>query len=307
MPKVHYKAISFSALSLPEQASYQPLLLPSTHRLIGTSLTPPNALIGVEARLEEGELIGFALAETLFEAKIALIHSWMVKENFREKGVGTHLLHFLQMTLQQLGILGVALEYEQSNPFAPLVEKILHSFHWPSPRLYLIRCHYDNYLSFKPSWYTSYTPPSLPGGMSLFSWKDLTSQERERVAFQLEQGVFLPYLSPFREEEKIDLFTSVGLRFKQEVIGWSITHRIAPDTLRYSILYIDKQYQLSGYALWLLVTSLHLQTEAAVLKAMFEVNVEDTDRTWWHFVLKRLAPSADRVEKWNKAFFAFRN
>lgn len=300
MQKIYYKAINFSLFSPTLQEHYKHLIIPSAHSCLSTPPLSPDYLIGIEARLDNQQLIGFILAQTLFESKIAEICSLMVETTFRDRGIGTHLLNFLQETLKQLNIWALELKYEQANPFTPALEKILIKLKWPSPRLYLIRCHYDDSANFNPPWYQNYTPPPLLPGVSLFLWKDLPLNIRDKILFQIEQGVFFSYLSPFRSEAILEPLNSFGLVFNQELIAWNITHRIAPDTIRYSSFYIDKNFQSFGYAIWLLVKSIQLQKEAAVLKAVFEVNYNETYLSWWRFVVKRLVPYADHVEKWNR-------
>jgi len=103
-------------------------------------------------------------------------------------------------------------------------------------------------------------------------------------------------MSPLGAEEKIIEYTnSLGLRYKKEVIGWMITHRIAPDTIRYTSLYVDPEYQYKGPSIRLLIESMVLQTRSTIKWALFEINLDQINPSWYKFVQKRLAPYSQKI------------
>src|SRR5262249_62225796 len=75
----------------------------------------------------------------------------------------------------------------------------------------------------------------LQAGDVIFDWAELTAAEREAILRQQAESPWYPEgLTPFQEEAIINAATSVGVRRRGEVVAWMITHRIAPDTVRYT-------------------------------------------------------------------------
>ncbi len=293
------KMLILNRFSIPdydtqEFKAYERLILPQALERLKELTAEEGYWVATEARLD-GELVGCAMAQYFSINQTAQLYSLVVKENYRQRGIGQALFQCLETTLkEQDHIFALGFEYEKNDAYAPAIEKILAHRQWNPPKLYLVRCHFDAY-AFNPRWI--HLANRFPPEMELFKWKDLTAEERKRIAFMRDQGMFLPYLSPFREEQQIDLPTSVGLRYKNQVIGWSITHRLDPDTLRYSALYIDKDFQFSGYGILLLSESIRLHKQLPIPRAIFEINLQEIDLSWRRFVKKRLIPISDRVER----------
>jgi len=270
----------------------RPLLLPQGIAL----LHDPAPLIFFEAR-DSNTLVGLIMAKRFTENQTAQVYSWVVAERWRQRGIGYALFEALQSHLaHQEQCIALGFEYEEQTPSAIAIECILTRLGWFPPKLYLIRCTFVA-ATFNPPWMQKYASLKLPSEMGLFPWKELTASERTKILYQQNQGHFRPYLSPFRDEGSIEWVNSLGLRYRKEVIGWCITHRINPDTIRYSAFYIQNEFAIRGYAIWLLIQSIQQHKKSGIPIALFEANFEDTDHTWWLFVKKRLIPYADRVEK----------
>ena len=84
--------------------------------------------------------------------------------------------------------------------------------------------------------------------------------------------------TPFTQEDKIEPLNSLGLRYKDKVIGWMINHRIAPDTIRYTQMYVHPDYQpLSRSILFLAkAIEIHSREVKEVPKATFRVETHNT-------------------------------
>ncbi|MBA2369755.1 MAG: GNAT family N-acetyltransferase [Candidatus Protochlamydia sp.] len=277
-----------------EFAAYQEFLSPQVLTRLQATTPEEEYWIAVEA-ITEQQLVGLALAQYYFINQTAQLFVWTVKEEYRHQGIGSILLDYLETNLKEHErISGLGLEYEKNCPSAAAVEKILAKRQWPVPYVYLIRCHFDAY-QFDPQWI--HTPLIIPPDMELFSWEYLAEEDRTRLAFMADQGQFLPYLSPSRDEELIHLPSSLGLRYKGKIIGWNITHLIDPDTLRFSILYLDKSYQFTGLGVQLGIQSILLQKKLPIPRTVLEVNLKAIDLTWRYFVKKKLMPYADKIER----------
>ena len=109
------------------------------------------------------------------------------------------------------------------------------------------------------------------------------------------------FLSPLFDEDLIDLETSFGLRKEGAVVGWNIGIRPHPDTITYSKLHIDTELMQAGYGIQLIVHVIRQQKKLPIRNALFEINLDRIDPTWWRFVKKRLMPIASRIERVNRA------
>ena len=289
-----------------ELTAYQDFLFPQLLTRLKTTIPEEEYWIAVEA-VQDQQLIGLALAQYYFINKTAQLFLWSVKENFRHQGIGSRLFELLEENLkEQENISGLGFEYEKNSPSAAVVEKILMKRQWPTPFVYLVRCHFDAY-QFDPDWI--HLLLRLPPHMEMFPWKALTQEDRERLAFMADQGQFLPYLSPFRDEELIHYPSSLGLRYKGKIVGWNITHLIDPDTLRFSILFLDKSYQFTGLGVQLGIQSILLQKKLPIPRTVLEVNLQAIDLTWRYFVKKKLMPYTDKIErmKWVMKYYTYEN
>lgn len=298
---LEFKRTPLPSSTLAHSPEYIPLIKPEILPQLPL-LSSEFYWVAVEAHLHN-QLVGLALAEVYPHNHFSQLYSFVVQENYRRQGIGTQLFAFLQKWLiEQEQVQALGIEYERKAPYAPALEKIVASQGWLPPYTYLIRCHFDVRI-FNPPWFhRSY---AFPPSFQLFPWKELLPAERKHIDYMEQQGMFPPYLFPFQNESQLDLETSVGLRQNGQLVGWSITHRLDPETISYSILYIDRSLHRSGLGIQLLIASIQRQKQSLVPYALFEVKLKEIDPSWWHFVKKRLIPTAQRVERMRWAIHVF--
>jgi GNAT superfamily N-acetyltransferase len=294
-------------LSSSDFHSYLPFILPEAHFLFQKPLETTTHLTAIEARCNN-QLVGLIIAYVSDELRRARIRSWFVIESKRGQGIGQALLERMQNQLvkaERCGILVV--EYEKSIASAPIIEKIFKHLQWDLPQLYFIRCHFDAQ-SFNPAWYQNQMQRPAPVDMELFAWNKLTEAERQQIEHEQLQGAFLSAVGPFQDEEQIEPLTSFGVRHQGKVIGWCICHRRAQDQASYASFYVAKQFQHTGVAIWLLAHSIQINKahHALLPRVLFEINLQQVDRSWWLFVRKRLIPYAIRIERIKQALQVFK-
>lgn len=294
--------LTFQRSSLPfstllQSSDYSALIQQAIFSHLVNS-SPVTHWVAIEARLE-GELIGLSISEIYPLHQLAQIDSLVVIPSHRRQGIGRQLFAFTEnLLIQEENIRVIEVMYEQADLFTPALEKILSSLGWSPATLLLIRCHFD-VKAFNPHWFQRSYP--LPASMSFFPWKELQLEERGYIEYLAEQGRFLETLSPFLEEKLIDRETSVGLRQKEKIVGWSITRRLNPSTIYYSSLYIDSDLLYKGYGIQLLIESIRRQKQLPIPYAIFEVSVKEIDPSWWRFIKKRLMPHASKIDRIKKA------
>ncbi len=248
-------------------------------------------VVAAEARIDD-ELIGFALAK--IEENHAELTSIMVAEKHRRQGIGKALLTEMQNILAKAGSGIFLFNFDKSTPSGEALTKMITSLGWIAPTLHVIRYHFDAY-AFDPDWIHQLDP--LPPEIHIFPWKKKSVQDSFWIDYLRDQGRFHPSVNPDSNAAKIDYPTSVGMRHNDTLIGWSITHRTKPDTIKYSSLFIDHFFTHTGYGIRLLIESIRRHKELPVPRAIFEINIQSIDRTWGLFIKKRLLPLADKIEK----------
>ena len=83
---------------------------------------------------------------------------------------------------------------------------------------------------------------------------------------------------------------SKGLRYKGEVVGWCVTHKMSHDMLRFTTLYIHNEKKRLGPSIRLLINTIKQQQRSPYRWTVFELNLKQTDESWKKFVRRRLAP-----------------
>lgn len=273
---------------------YQNLTYP-TYRSHLKVLDSHESIVAVGVHLGS-QPVGLVLAETSTEQnqKIATILSLFVVPEHRGSGLGKSLLTYMENELIQLGCLQVNVVYV-SNSSTPHWEKILQKCNWSSPQIRMLVCS-GLIANIKDAAWLKLAN-TLPSAYTIFPWVELTNQERESIQEQQATSPWYPeILSPWSEEEIIEPLNSLGLRYKDQVVGWMITHRVAEDTIRYTKMFVRKDLQSLGRAISLLAKAIKLQLDTREdSKAVFTVFADNTEMI--KFVDKRLAPYLTSVRQ----------
>ncbi len=293
----NYEIVQFDPSDLtPEQIAALSPLTENKYRCCLKGVHPDGVTETVPciiAALHQGSPIGLALASYVPILRFAELHSIHVKESDDFQEIGKHLLAKLDEVLKQTGCLVITFNYFTDTPETEALETLFASANWKPPKTFSIHCHFLAE-AFSPEWLEN--APQLPDDFEIFPWTDLLPKERERLLFHQAQGVIPLEISPFNKREKlIEPLNSLGLRHRDEVVGWMVTHRINPDRIQYSSLYIHREFQRRAIAIRLLSESIMLQKEAQIPLAELEVNVQRVDVTWINFVKRRLIPFANKV------------
>lgn len=279
-PKVNYSLTELNALTGVEYAG---MTFPSYRHLLQT-LKSKGLIVAVGAKFEQ-KPIALGLARLSPQEDSATILSIFVEPAYRSQGIGRSLLVYLEQVLQQRGCKDLELVYTAGKSTTPHLEHILQKDGWNPPSLRMLICKALPVQMMEAPWLHKY---SLPSGFTMFPWCDLTEAERNSI---LEKQNALPWypeeLSPFSEEEIIEPLNSLGLRYQGEVIGWMITHRLAPDTIRYSRLFIKKELQKLGRAIPLLAESIKMHYGSHIPYGIWTVSQENSAMV--NFVKSRMA------------------
>jgi len=290
---VELRRIKLDQLDPTRNAFYQNLVVPQS-RFFFTRRSNYLLSIGVEA-VEDDQVVGFAYAVCEYDRTKGRLASVCVLEAFRNQKIGSALVAYVEKELILEGCEAICTEFPEDDPTGGYFEKILQKDGWNTPSVYMLSCDID-IQKFHPPWFDRTYP--LPDTFEEFMWKDLKESERARLKYLQNQRTFHYSVSPFVDKQNIELLNSLGLRHNGEVVGWMVTHRIAPDAIFYTSLYIHREYHHStAYAIRLLIDAIRLQQQSDVPLAQFHVNLNLVDRSWYRFVKRRLLPYVQRVHK----------
>ena len=133
---------------------------------------------------------------------------------------------------------------------------------------------------------------NLPSTYQLFFWYKLSSTERRDLNERINQNASYQRYTPFIDEANIEPINSLGLRHNGRVIGWIITHRVAPTTVRYTRLFTDPDHNPFRRGMYLLTKSIQLHFDSCSVGedtfATWEFNPDNTNMM--NLVQRRLKP-----------------
>jgi GNAT superfamily N-acetyltransferase len=229
--------------------------------------------------------IGLVLAE-IQEDKTAKVLSLFVIQSYRHQGIGTALLTRLETELYSKGCTNVEFVYTTGQLTTSTLEHLLNKCDWSPPQSRRVICKASTQQMSKASWMRRCR--QLPDSYSIFPWTEITSQERFVIQEQIEQSWIDTDLIPFNYEKNLEPINSLGLRYQGQVVGWLITHRTSPDTIRYSCAYVRPDLQKLGRLIFLYAKAVHLQALANIHFGIWSTRLENNFMV--NFTKKHMEP-----------------
>jgi GNAT superfamily N-acetyltransferase len=237
--------------------------------------------------------VGLALASIFPELSFAIVHSIQAKDGMEEQLES--LFNLLEKELANEKATNVSFKFYDDGKKSNVLWKVLKKRAWAEPELFMLK-YFFHVHTFNTPWLKK--PAPFTKKFKEFPWKNLKPHEKAELHRKENQNYFPLHLSPFFVDESlIDPINSLGLRYNGKVIGWMITLIVAPSTLSYAILYIDPEFQKTGYAMRLLADAIEINKRSNLAYAIFEINIEQSDARWLAFIERRLAPYAIDVAK----------
>jgi GNAT superfamily N-acetyltransferase len=253
-----------------------------------------NAQVIALGAFQDNIPIGLVLASHHKDLNYTEVHSLFVDPNYRNNSLAHQLLKKLEEDVYSAGKHQFTFVYPSAQSWTEALEKILLDLKWNGKRPFMTQCKFNVY-TFHPSWID--LKISYPKGIEEFFWKELTLKEEEELHYQEKQHIFPVALSPFQSSDLLEPLNSLGLRYQGKIRGWCLTHRVDPDTIRYSSLYIQRTFQHSKLGMKLLIDSISLHKARPTPWALIEVPLLQVDRAWVHLVEKHLVPYAETVTR----------
>ncbi len=264
---------------------YEQLTFPSIEKRWQSK--PPQGPVDVAVALQEGELKGAAVLELNPATAVAEMVSLFVSPDQQRQGIGAALVALAEkhLSVKDYGILEVNFRSDWRS--VESFKRLLKRRDWADiqvPRI-IHKTHTET-ISRTP-WLADRS--ALRSKFVVFPWQELTPRERAKILAEQNRAPWFPQqVTPFQEEDRIEHVNSLGVRFKGEVIGWMITHRLTADTIQYTALFMRPDLQRKGWAARLLAESINRQLESRIPYYVFLVDAENTEMLG--FVDKYLRP-----------------
>ncbi|NEO89339.1 MAG: GNAT family N-acetyltransferase [Moorea sp. SIO3G5] len=245
--------------------------------------------------------VGLVLAEISKNCYSAEVLSLFVKPNYRGQGIGTALLTRIEKVLSLRGCQEVELIYTTGRSGILELEYLLRKCNWSPPESRRLICQSTTDKIAKAPWMQL----SMSSSYQIFPWIEITQAERRTIEEQQQQHPWIdPDLVPWKYEKELEPLNSLGLRYRGEVVGWVITHRIAPDTIRYSSMFVRKDLQKMAIGMTLVVNAIKLQAQVNIPNYVCSVQITNTAMS--NFVNKHMSPYLTSFEESRGSFKALR-
>jgi len=293
------KELDLKSLTAQELKVYEGLV-PEEFRCYLYSKNPNNLILHyiALAAVENEKPLGLLLATATESFYIAKIHSLYVEETKEQLLISAHLMSYLEQELKKTSCIMIQMFYLSDSQ--DLMKPLLQKLHWMDPFPIASRYLFEGKI-FQPSWL--YKKYRYPADIFSLPWQTLSENEKKELLRQKNQSRFPAEISPFLNETDIEPLNSLVLKKNEEIIGWMITHRINPLTIRYSALYILPKYQFTSLSTKLLIDAIQIQKRAIdeghpALYAEFDVkDTEEETNNWKNFIKRRLAPYAQKIRR----------
>lgn len=278
-------------------AKYERLTFPSFRSQL-LDLESQKSIVAIAASDLE-QPVGLALGKIQPDGSSAEVLSIFVAAPYRCAGLGTTLLTRLELELHQKGCTNVKLVYMTNKPTTPALERLLQKCNWTPPEPRMLVCKGKGESVMEAPWMKKYS--SLPASYTIFPWLEITQDERLAIQEQQKEHPWIPKdLIPFQHEPDMEPLNSLGLRYKGQVVGWIINHRIAPDTIRYTCSFVREDLQKMGRVISLYAEACKRQVEAQIPNGIWTVPL--VHKSMVAFVKRHLTPYLTSLAETRQTF-----
>lgn len=213
--------------------------------------------------------LGFGLAE-ISESRVGHIHSLFTLPAVRGMGIASAMLDTLEAGLIRKRCSYATSVFEDNTPHADEVKAIFAKQDWTSPKsnhtVYLLDISQGKHLRWLKRF--AIRPPFMT-----VPWHTVSA---EMLATLADETWYPENFSPFSEEEfPIEERFSKALLYENEIVGWNLVHRIKPDTVRQSNLFVKEGITDGLIGLSLMAECLRVMTVSDMPYLLWAVHHEN--------------------------------
>ena len=236
------------------------------------------------AALEEGRTLGLLLAALPAGGPASLtLLSLFVPPPYRRRGIGSGLITAAEELARRRGIRRLEAVYMTGKEGPETFERLIGRSGWAPPSARMVSVKFTIAEAKTTRWYQKYP---LRSALEIFSWKDLTTAEREELITSHAASPWIaPDLVPWKYDARgFDPISSVGARLDGKVVGWVINHRLGNGTVRFTCSYIREDLKRRGRIVPLYSESIRRLAEVGATSASLTVPMHHREMVT--FVLK---------------------
>lgn len=289
----------YRRLQAPVDDSFQEMTFPVYRHLLPLKLAPRHPEQGdagavlplAVAAYAGNEAIGLVLAAVpTSTGEVPQVLSLFVVAAHRKQGVATRLILEIEKLMRGGGVSTLEAVYMSGKEGVPAVERILEKRGWPAPAVRTVTLRFTLEEATRTDWYGRL--PLRPPDYEIFPWTEVTDADREGLRRSNESSRWIAEgLEPWTHDEHgFDPISSVGLRYRGDIVGWVINHRVSADTVRFTCSFMRKDLGRRGRILPLYTAAIDRLRAAGIGNCLFVTPVEYPNMV--AFVKNRCAPWA---------------
>ena len=285
---------TYRILNPQDAQSYEHMTSPIYRSRLRNRTFEEKSILAIGAIIEK-KPVGLVLTQIGSDDNAEII-SIFTQKDFRQQGIATDLIAYCLKALSEYKCQEVKTFYENNRTYSPWIESILKKLSFLPPKPYSLVCRCHGSKLRKAPWLQK---SLLPAAFEIFPWSELAEAEKEKLRSCNAKSLCYPdLLTPFRETSIIEPLNSLGLRYKNEVVGWQINHRVSVDTIRYTAMFVREDLQNFGLAIPLMSEAIRRQLYSGQFwldRATFVVPFEMAAMI--RFVHKHMMPYVDHVNE----------
>jgi GNAT superfamily N-acetyltransferase len=273
------------AQSAGELVGFEAMTFPTYAGLLQQIGTTPT-LLAVVARAGEVPA-GLALTQITPETGQAVLRSVFTPAELRRRGIALALLARTEQALADRGVGRVTGTYATNSA----VDVLLTRSGWDEPKLSMYLFHVGQAAAATMEQSPLFRDTVLSPGQEIVPWGSLSAEDRAASADLIDRFDIPRGLTPAAEADRLDPSLSLVLRIDGEIFGWMLIHRLTPQRVRFSGLYIRPDCPVKGLGIRLMIESLR--------RYIADIRERPTDDATWGcyadipmagFCIRRLLP-----------------
>lgn len=223
---------------------FRHMTFPAYRSLLG------NAAVSIGAFIDDTP-VGLALAGPGDAPDRADLFSLFIHPFHRQNSLGTLLLRHAETTLAKANTSTIHTTWAETMAGALPLQKVLARCGWSEPykRLFVLRGNMNGEFGqgIRDQYSKYESPYCLPQRYAMTPWHDMSTADRLFIQSKENQPHWYePHANPFREEQLMKPGIAMLLRKENKIAGWVTVHQAAPDTLRYTDIFIRADLKRSG-------------------------------------------------------------
>lgn len=249
------EGLDIQRLTAEAAAEVAHMTFPAYRHLLSLAPQPRHPQQGDKAPVQpvanlariEGAAAGLILAEVPFHRQHeGEVLSIFVDEGRRRLGVATALVTSMEDRLRRGGLESITAVYMTGGPFIPVIERVFARCGWSEPEVRALSVRFTPQEAMRTPWFGRVS--LRDADFEIFAWKDVRPEERAAARAAHERQPWVRQGLEFWNHDHygFDEVSSLGLRYRGELVGWVINHRIAPRQVRFTCSFVREDLSKRG-------------------------------------------------------------